>query len=730
MAIVLGVILLGSAWAWESSDPAARAHFGEVEADIIEAIPEEGLDARSQTASATEQPSDVSDLAAQTDEGDADEDEVVGTDFSDPPPASRDATTSTNIMVSEGGIRMQIGATADAAVDNEQPSGEGSNSDSARMILDPASSRLTFQALLTDNSGNPLPGNDVKIEANIYDGGGGLIEGPIGPAIIPMNNGIVDSSIPASASSFDGTARELGISVNGEPELSPRIKLAAVPYAFRVDRVASEELDDDIELGTATDDGELTLWDGASGVETVRMSGSANRLSTWGDDGNERVRLWGPAFGEVLLFDGSGNNQTVRLSSGPDIIIPGFSSYHEFGGQLSLSNATGEDTIFLGGASATVNTTGGFQLVDSIGSGATVYGDLALASGGAQIDLADELGTRAFLGGASATAGGYLSLYQKDGGVGLELDGDASNNDGGGDIAVYQADGGVGVFLDGDSSGAGFIGVRDAGGSNRIALDGESTGTGGQISVYDDSGTETVEILGDEASGGEGSGQIILRSSTGSDRIEIDADGGSGGRLRLYQDDGASAIIMDGNSPAGANGGGRIRVRNAANVSRVFIDGDYNNTGLGRIRADIVRVQGGVDLAEPFKCKDKATVKPGMVMSIDPTTPGRLMVTTQAYDRKVAGIVSGAGGVQPGITLSQEGVVEGDHLVALTGRVYCWCDASNGVIQPGDMLTTSNTPGHAMIATDFAKAHGAIIGKAMTSLTDGRGLVLVLVQPQ
>jgi hypothetical protein len=62
--------------------------------------------------------------------------------------------------------------------------------------------------------------------------------------------------------------------------------------------------------------------------------------------------------------------------------------------------------------------------------------------------------------------------------------------------------------------------------------------------------------------------------------------------------------------------------------------------------------------------------------------------------------------------------------------VYCWCDASGGAIEPGDMLTTSDTPGHAMKVTDYPRAQGAIIGKAMTSLEEGRGLVLVLVNLQ
>jgi hypothetical protein len=68
--------------------------------------------------------------------------------------------------------------------------------------------------------------------------------------------------------------------------------------------------------------------------------------------------------------------------------------------------------------------------------------------------------------------------------------------------------------------------------------------------------------------------------------------------------------------------------------------------------------------------------------------------------------------------------------VALTGRVYCGVDAANGPITPGDLLTTSAVPGYAMRVTDHGKAQGAIIGKAMSALPEGRGLILVLVALQ
>jgi len=68
--------------------------------------------------------------------------------------------------------------------------------------------------------------------------------------------------------------------------------------------------------------------------------------------------------------------------------------------------------------------------------------------------------------------------------------------------------------------------------------------------------------------------------------------------------------------------------------------------------------------------------------------------------------------------------------VAIVGRVFCHADASYGPIEPGDLLTTSATPGHVMKVTDYDAARGAVIGKAMTALDEGKGLVLVLISMQ
>lgn len=159
----------------------------------------------------------------------------------------------------------------------------------------------------------------------------------------------------------------------------------------------------------------------------------------------------------------------------------------------------------------------------------------------------------------------------------------------------------------------------------------------------------------------------------------------------------------------------------------------------GHVSVNVLEIQGGADLSEKFDVggAPSATraaltdLQPGLLVSIDPERPGKLVVSDRAYDRRVAGVISGAGGVAPGMIMGQAGsVASGQQAVALNGRVYCWADASNAPIRPGDLLTTSKILGHAMRVTNYAKAHGAIIGKAMSSLQSGRGLVLALVTLQ
>jgi hypothetical protein len=143
---------------------------------------------------------------------------------------------------------------------------------------------------------------------------------------------------------------------------------------------------------------------------------------------------------------------------------------------------------------------------------------------------------------------------------------------------------------------------------------------------------------------------------------------------------------------------------------------------------NVLELGEGLDYAEGFDVTEDADIEPGTVLVIDCDNPGKLTVSRSAYDSKVAGIVAGANGIGSGVRL---GVGQFDHDVALAGRVYCKVDATQAAVLAGDLLTTSDTAGYAMKATDYDRARGAVLGKAMQKLQLGhKGQILVLVTLQ
>jgi len=137
---------------------------------------------------------------------------------------------------------------------------------------------------------------------------------------------------------------------------------------------------------------------------------------------------------------------------------------------------------------------------------------------------------------------------------------------------------------------------------------------------------------------------------------------------------------------------------------------------------------GGMDCAEDFDVADPETALPGTVMVM--SEAGKLEPSRYSYDRKVAGVVSGAGSFRPGLILGREKSTRRRTPIALIGKVYCRVDADLSPIAVGDLLTTSSTVGHAMKATDPARAFGSVIGKALGPLASGQGLIPVMVALQ
>jgi hypothetical protein len=145
--------------------------------------------------------------------------------------------------------------------------------------------------------------------------------------------------------------------------------------------------------------------------------------------------------------------------------------------------------------------------------------------------------------------------------------------------------------------------------------------------------------------------------------------------------------------------------------------------GVVEVTGDI-RLQ-NADCAEDFDIVCIEKVEPGTVMVID--SEGALKPSNRPYDKRVAGVISGAGNYKPGLILDKQESSKNRMPIALMGKVYCKVDASYGAIEVGDLLTSSPTPGHAMRADDPLKAFGAVIGKALQGHKQGQGLVPILV---
>jgi hypothetical protein len=135
----------------------------------------------------------------------------------------------------------------------------------------------------------------------------------------------------------------------------------------------------------------------------------------------------------------------------------------------------------------------------------------------------------------------------------------------------------------------------------------------------------------------------------------------------------------------------------------------------------------GGDAAEYFDAASDAVTEPGTVMVID--SDGLVRECRNEADKRVVGVVSGAAGMRPAIVMDSARRAS-SALLALAGKAHCRADASYGPIVAGDLLTTSPTHGHAMRARRADRGPGTVLGKALASLSEGRGLIPMIVALQ
>ncbi|MBP7937349.1 MAG: hypothetical protein KA354_22110 [Phycisphaerae bacterium] len=585
----------------------------------------------------------------------------------------------------------------------------------------PLSGEFTYQGQLSV-SGQPANGS-YELCFGLWDsatGGTSIGAVQIAPGV-PISNGLFTVTLNAAgefgASAFNGQERWLQIGLIppgsiGFTMLTPRQKVTATPYALFAAAPWSSSA------------GNIAYVGGNVGIGTASP---ASKLSVAG--------LIQSISGGFKFPDGT--VQTTASSGGGGFSLPYAGEVASSTPAFSVTNTSG--TMAIRGLAT--NT-----------GGAINYGGYFEAYGSQGRAVA----------GSAASSNGFAGYFQGrgyfSGNVGIGTSAPAGRLDvRGGDLIVDSSSGGLCIGYGGTGDGWRY-----------------TTGDGGQ-----------TLLLQERPGGASGETRVTLKSGgnvgigTTLPQRRLDVDGGD---IQVrgpgsFDATGEEATLWLGDANHYIKGiyGKGVAIGTWWVGDAMYVTEPYGWIGIGtdqpqadlhvdgRTRTNVLEIVGGSDLAEPFvvnepsaisdqrSVADEATgagdgsthrsslitprsaaVEPGMVVVIDPEKPGQLTLAAEAYDRKVAGVISGAKGLNPGMIMRAAGTEQGDgdHPVALSGRVWCWCDAKYGPIVPGDRLTTSASPGHAMRVTDRERADGAVLGKAMTSLENGTGLVLVLVTLQ
>lgn len=596
---------------------------------------------------------------------------------------------------------------------------------------------ITYQGILTDTSGNPLTGT-YSITFKLYEVASGGTALATSTQSVSCTNGQFTTPVTFDATFFDGRALWIGVSVAPNPEMSPRQELRAVPYALSLRPGAIikgsgvdyglKVVNDYSGIGvyanvssggalvgdsgsgtgvygrgktggmfTTTQGGTSTSWSGLiSGVEaqTTFNYNPALRFRTFG---NDSPGVYGRASGV--------RSPGIYSSSDQDTGVMGigktggyFSTNGAGTGWNDLRSALSVETIYDYNTGISVNT----SRVASQGIRSTTSGyDSAAVRAETLGDNSWGVYVRAF----GANSGGISAWSKNENGVYGEYGGSTNKKAG---IYGYSQ---LGIGVNGTS----YMSSGVQGQSTMwIGVNGSSVNNAG-VKGYSESGNGVIgaSYYNAGVQGTSERGYAVVGNALTSAAKGVYASSKGNTALEAVVSEGTGNAIY---AAAGPGGG-------YAAVFKGNVEIQSRTTG-----TPVMRLGEGLDYAEGFNVTVKESIEPGTVLVINPDDPGNLTISTESYDRKVAGIVSGAGGLDSAVKV---GIDRYDHYVALAGRVYCYVDTSYGAIEPGDLLTTSPTPGYAMVVKDYQRAQGAILGKAMESLPAGEiGQILVLLTLQ
>lgn len=580
--------------------------------------------------------------------------------------------------------------------------------------VSPAPALINFQGKLTNAAGIPVPdGNSYTVTVSLWDAPtGGSQKWSQTLSNVSVKSGVFSALLTAdTAGLFNGTNLWLQVAVAGDPAMTPRQQIASVPFALKANAVSdssvtSNQLISDAASLNKVSGGVMTSVSGSIGIGTATPGARLDvldggvRLSNTPD--NKKWELNYDAVGDYFYIDEYGAARRLAIRNG---------------GNVGIGTTSPASPLTVAGV--VQSTSGGFKFPDgSVQTTASGTGQWAASAANIYNTNAGKVG----IGTSSPSA--PLTVYGAAGFPAVAL---ISSPDPSGTWlqVANTSTGGRGWSMVSTGSGNGELAGNllwyEHGGGPRMLLT-----NAGRLGIGTTSPTETLTLNGrlafNLAQGDQAdAGKIDYRSFDGNSLSIVGAGtSGTNRNVRIFD---TLSVGYSAPTTGVAAFNGDVGIGTTTPTSDLDVNGE--------ITAKIVTVVGGSDVAEPYHVAEADGVKPipGMVVVMHPDRLGEMKVARGAYDATVAGIISGANGIAPGITLRQKGTVaDGEYPVATVGRVWCWCDAdANGPIVKGSLLTTSDTPGYAMRVTDFNRANGSVIGKAMSSLAGGKGLVLVLV---
>jgi hypothetical protein len=611
---------------------------------------------------------------------------------------------------------------------------------------------INYQGRLTDSSGSPLTGT-YNMTFGLYKVSTGGTALATDTHDVDITDGLFNTDIDFDQSYFDGRELWLGVAVGTDSEMTPRQELRSVPYALSLRPgariIGSSPVALYVKNAAARSYGVYAYTSGVSSHGVY--------AHTYGDHSK----------GVYACTSGNRSGGVSAYTSGVSSHgVSAFTSGNRSGGVRASTTGYNSDGV---SASTFGNDSDGVyaytQGDDSYGFYAYTTGDsshgfyastfgdysegvraLSAKSYGvyAHTDSADSAGVYALGkdGGADLILGGNANTAAGDDGKiysdpaydssdiylitndGLRIDLD---NDGDGEDADFEIrDKDDKTIFDVDNGGNVGIGLTEP--NRKLYVVEDVSGVAYPLKLDNPHPTYNVDAVG------------ILFSTGGSGGGPIDTDRGKGALVYEYKDTwnrGSFHFLQEPNTGEAnpdlsdavmtVQNNGNVGIGTTSPREKLTVIGNVliasESTGMA-----VVELGEGLDYAEGFDVSDTEMIGPGTVLIIDPDNPGKLTLSNTPYDTKVAGIVAGANETGSGVRL---GADQFDYDVALAGRVYCNVDATEEGVEPGDMLTTSATPGYAMKSTDYERAHGAILGKAMQRLENGqKGQILVLVALQ